>query len=507
MSLLGIDVGTTGCKVAVFSEDGTALAVAYSEYDYERPRPGWAELIPEWVWARIKELIRQAAASTNGDPISAVSVSSLGEAMVPVGRDGGVLGPSLLNFDTRGNEYLPELAGRVTDARLYHINGNTLGANYGLTKLLWLRDNRPQLYAQTWQILLWGPFISFKLGAEPFADHSLANRTLLFDIEKATWSDELLCAAGIDAGKLPPPVAPGTVVGHVTADVADELGLPRGAAIVAGAHDQCANAVGCGVLHEGAAMYGLGTYACIVPVFNTRPAEAPMMAGGLNTEHHAAPGRWVCFVYNAGGALVKWHRDTFAAADRDTARRAGGDVYGALMAEMPDAPTGLMLLPHFAATGPPYFASETSGVLAGLRLETPRGEILKGVLEGITYYMREALEYLPATVKVEEFTAVGGGSKSDAWLQLSADILGRPLVRPKQTEAGALGAAILAGTATGAFSSVEDGVTAMVRTDRRFEPRPELVRAYDERYALYRRMWPLLKDYLAGLSRLRSGSA
>lgn len=501
MSLLGIDVGTTGCKASVFSVEGRHIASAYREYDVQRPQPGYAELDAAVVWDRVRQVVAEVAAPSQADPITALSVSSLGEAMVPVSGDRRILGRSMLNFDERGAEYLEEIGKLIDNGRLYAINGNTLGNHFSLTKLLWVRDHAPDLYARTFKFLLWGSFVSFMLGADPIADYSLANRTLLFDLDREQWSDELVGLAGLDRDKLPETAPSGTPIGTVSDTVADKLGLPHNVAVVAGAHDQCANAVGCGVLDEGRAMLGMGTFLCIVPVFAKRQSPTAMTSHGFNTEHHAAPDRYVSFIYNHGGSLVKWYRDTFAAADRDAAEAAHRDVYADLIAEIPKGPSGVIVLPHFAATGPPDFIADSSGVMVGLRLGTPRGEILKGILEGTVFYLRECLEPLPATgTVINEFRAVGGGSKSDVWVQLCADILGRPMTRTKLKEAGALGAAILAGTGTGQFASLEEGVNAMVTLERTFDPDPQMRQTYNARFDKYRKLWPTMKHYLRDLS-------
>lgn len=502
MSLLGIDVGTSGCKAAVFSEDGRLLASAYEEYDYQHPQPGWAELDTPQVWEQIKRTIRTASSgahySAPPDPIKALCVSSLGEAIVPVTSERRILGPSLLNFDARGAEYLPALRAQLDDARLYAINGNTPGNHYSLTKLLWLKDHQPDLYQQADRFLHWSGFVAFMLGAEAVVDYSLANRTLLFDLERQAWSDELIRLVQLDRAKLPPTVPAGTVIGAVAPSLATELGLPARLPIVSGAHDQCCNGVGCGVIEPGRALYGMGTYICMMPVFDRRPEPTAMIAQGLNTEHHAVPGQFVSFIYNQGGALVKWFRDTFAVIDRQQATATGADIYAALIAEMPSEPSRVMVLPHFTATGPPHFIDDSCGVITGLHLDTARGEILKGLIEASTFYLRECFEALPAGSAISDFRAAGGGSKSDAWLQICADILGRPFIRPQINEAGALGAAIIAGTGSGVFASLREGVETMVKQERTFEPNPLMQRRYDERFEKYRKLWPLLQDYVRG---------
>ena len=497
MSLLGIDVGTSGCKAALFSAGGELLAAAYAEYDIDHPQPGYAELDALRVWETVKGLVARAAASMESDPVRALAVSSMGEAVVPVTRERQILGPSIINFDRRGEEFLAELRAGMPAERLYRINGNTLGNNYSLTKLMWIQRHQPELYARAGLFLHWAGFISFMLGAEPAVDYSLANRTLLFDLDRADWSDELIAWAGLDRAKLPRPVPPGSVVGEVSDGMAQELGLLARVKIVAGAHDQNATALGCGVIREGQTVYGMGTFTCITPVFERRIDAGPMLARGLNTEHHAVPGRYVSFLYNQGGALLKWYRDTFAPLEKRQALAEGRDIYAGLIAEIPERPSEVLVLPHFMLTGPPEFIGGSSGVMLGLKLETTRGEILKGMLEGSVYYLKECVDTLPEVgIAIRDFRATGGGSKSDAWVQLSADIFGTPIVCPRITEAGALGAAILAGIGAGDFASAEQGVAAMVRLERSFTPDVAQHDRYARRYEQYKKLWPLLKDFL-----------
>jgi xylulokinase len=504
MSLLGIDIGTTGCKAAVFSEEGALLASSYEEYDLLRSQPGWAELDTAQVWDRIQTTIRRVSVASSSDPIRALAVSSLGEAMVPVTADRRIVGPSIVaNFDLRGEEYLHPFRTHLGDEGLYKITGNTLGSNYSLPKLLWIQQHQPDVYRRTDKFLLWGGFVSYMLGASPAVDYSLANRTLLFDMDRGRWSQEILDLAGLDEAKLSDTVPSGTTIGTVSPHMASDLGLPHGVAVVAGAHDQCANAVGCGVIADGRAVYGMGTFTCITPVFSQRRAPCLMLERGLNTEHHAVPDKYVSFIYNPGGSLVKWFRDAFAAAGE-----TGDDVYSALLAEMPQGPSGIVVLPHFAPTGPPTFISDSTGLIAGVRLETSRGEILKGILEGITFHLKECVDSLPPTgIEIADYRVVGGGSKSDQWIQLCADILGRRFVRPTISEAGALGAAIIAGVGSGLFPSFRTGVEAMVRLERGFEPDPHQHRLYADWFELYRQLWPTTESYLRALASRQANSS
>lgn len=497
MSLLGIDVGTTGCKLLALAADGTILATAHREYDnVVRPQPGWAELDSQQVWEQIKDAIREVTAQTGADPVAAVSVSSMGEAMTPVSlADRRILGNCILGFDPRGGATLDRLQALDTIA-FYERNGNVPSSIYGGPKLIWLRDNEPALFEAADKFLNWADLVAFMLGGEPITDFGLANRSLFFDIRAEDWSSETLDYVGMPREKLPDAVQAGTAVGTVSAAIAADLGLKPGAAIVIGAHDQSATATGAGVIKAGMANYGLGTYICITPVYDAIPPAQPMIAPSLNVEHHALPGLYVSFYYNlTGGALLKWFRDTLAPLEHEAARQAGENVYDRLLAEMPADPTDLMVLPHFAPTGPPYFDENPLGLIAGLTLETSRGELIKGLLEGVTYYFRHGLDLMAnAGIHIDEFRVTGGGAKSDTWLQIKADVLNRPLVRPVVTEAGALGAAILAGVGGGVYASAEEAIEALVTVDRVFEPDARRHALYSERFARYDQLYPFVQE-------------
>lgn len=499
MNLLGIDAGTSGVKVVMFSSDGEELCSSYSEYSEIHPRNGWAELDAELVWQAIKETIFHVGLHPEAENIGALSISSMGEAVIPVSADRKILSNSILHYDLRGEEFLENFSKTIDDQRLYLLNGNTLGNHYTLTKLLWIKKYQPELYQETEKFLHWSGFIAFMLGADAAVDYSLANRTLLFDLEREDWSEELIDIVGLDRRKLPRVVPSGTVIGRISTDLAQSLNLPEDIVIVSGAHDQCANAVGCGVIEKGNAVFGMGTFLCITPVFSERSAIDQMIENGLNTEHHAVQGHYVSFLYNQGGALVKWFRDTFAREEFRVAQTQGKNIYNKLFAEIPEEPSSLFIVPSFTSTGPPEFFSNAKGLISGLQLDTNRGEILKAILEGINFYLMALVESLPGTgIEIGEFRAVGGGSQSDAWVQLSADMFGKPFIRPVVTEAGALGAAIMAGVCSGIFTSYSAGVEAMVKLDQTFLPDKDKYRQYQKRFRQYKQLVALNADVLRG---------
>jgi xylulokinase len=496
MSLLGVDVGTTGCKAAAFSERGLCLASAYREYPTLHPCDGWAELESRHVWDSVRTTIAEVAAQTAKDPIGALSVSSMGEAATPVSHQREILGTCILSSDTRGADYIAALAREIGQEDFYSINPNILGVQYSLPKLLWLRQYQPELYARADKFLLWGDLVGYMLGCDPMISYSHANRTLLFDIRTGDWSERLLSLTGIERTKLPQPAPSGTIAGTVSSRVAREMNLPEGVLVVVGGHDQCCNSLGAGIYQAGKAVCGIGTFECITPSYDHIPEAGPMLRNGFNVEHHVVPGLFVSFIYNQSGSLVRWFRDTFAHADRKLLS-PGEDVYDVLAREMPEGPTRLYTLPYFETTGPPHFVADASGVILGMKTSTSRGEILKSIMESVTFYFAESTKALAEMgVDISEFVATGGGAKSDAWLQIKADIFGVPFVRLSITEGSVLGAAMLAGVATGVFSSPAEAAAQCVKRGRVFDPDPQRHKIYQEKLPAYRELFPLLKDFL-----------
>jgi xylulokinase len=499
MSLLGIDIGTSGCKEAAFSEDGRLIAGAARSYPTLHPQPGYAELNSQDAWAAVQSVIAEVASQTHNDPVTALCAGSLGEAVVPVDADRAILRNTILFLDSRGAEYADALIRDWGQARFFEINPNLIGPQYSLPKILWMRDHEPEIYQKTDRFLLWGDLAGYLLGAEPFASSALANRTLLFDLDRNDWSDDLLAWAGLDRRRLGRVMPGGTVVGEVSATAAAGLGLPHGVQIVAGGHDQCVNALGCGAISAGQVVIGAGTVECLTPVY-TRPSEkGKMLAAGLNIEHHVVPGLYVSFLFNQGGSLVSWFRRTFAPVEPGDS----ADVYDRLAGEMPASPTALLVLPHFEPPPWPEYIPDTAGMIVGLHTSTTRGEILKAIMEGVSLYFVEGLKSLKKQgMPITGLIASGGGAKSDAWLQIKADVYGAPVTRPVHSEAGLAGAAMLAGLGTGVYSEPASAVAAFVRTDRTFEPSPSRHAIYQERAALFAGLFQANRETLRALHSL-----
>jgi len=482
MSLLGIDIGTTGCKSVVFSLKGEQLAKSYRDYETVENGKAYSEFDPSVIWEKVQETIREAAEQTPDDPVQALSVSSLGEAMVPVSEDGKILGNSILGSDPRGDEFIDNLLKYISHYEIFKITGNLPGTFYSMSKILWVKKYQPGLYLNTRYFLAWSDFISYMLGGIPSADYSLADRSLLFDINSCSWSDKLMNLTGLDKIKFAPPVPSGTFLGYVREDLGKKLHLKKNVAIVSGGHDQCCAILGSGVKSDTkAAMYAMGTYICVAPVFSRMPDAETMYKKKLHIEHHVVPDSFITFIYNqSGGALVKWFRQMFMPADRQ-------DSYDLMFDEITENLNNIIVIPGFGVTGPPDYLPGNEGSISGLSLNHSRGDILRATLEGISFYVRDCFERLDAPFNNINFLfANGGGSVSGKWLQITADILGKTIIKNTITEASSLGAAIIAANGCKAFTSFNESIDSMIQKDKIIYPDPSKIEFYDRKFELYK---------------------
>ena len=496
MSILGLDIGTTGVKAVAFREDGTLLASAYREYDLKSPRQGCLELDPNEVLGAIRAVTGKVGAETRADPIRSLAACTLGEAAVPADAGGRPVGNAIVGFDARGEEEMEELRKKVASHEVFAITGHGLNSYHTLFKILWRRRHDPETFARTAKFLCFGDFTMASLGLPPRMDHSIAARTLMFDIHARGWSPHLLAAAGLDDSILPPAAAPATPAGELGEAAARSFGLPRGTVVGAGLHDQPAGILGAGV-RPGESMLAIGTVICLGVRLRGKPDGKGMAENNLCYYPTISDDGqdYVSIAFNfTGGSLLKWYRDTLAGPELAEAARRGVDPYDVITADLPPGPTGLLVLPHFTTTGTPWLDPRALGAIAGLRLTTSRKEIVKAILEGLLFEIRLNGDLLAAAgVPVERYKAIGGAAKSRVWMQIAADVLGRPVAVTSVTEGAALGAALAGARAAGIVASqreVEAVVDRAARVEHVVEPRAEHARLYDERFAIYRDLYP-----------------
>jgi len=487
MSVLGIDIGTGSCKAAVFDTGGRLLAESARSYGLHLTDDGGAELDSDTVMEACFAVIREAAHGAGQDKVRAIGISSQGEAFTPLDHDGRALAPAMVSSDVRAANYAKVWPETFGAERLYEITGHTAHPLFTLFKLLWVKEKRPDIWHDAAKFLCFEDLLHSRLGARPAMGWPLAGRTMLFDVRRHEWSGEILGRIGLSPDKLGHPLPSGSISGEITAEITGDLGLAKGAVAVTGGHDQCCGALGAGALEPGMAMYATGSVECICPTFASPVLSPALQHNNLCTYDHAVPGRYATVAYSlTGGNILKWFKEQFAP----------GESYDALLASAAPNPSKLLVLPYWTPSGTPHFDVETPGVIAGLRMATTRGEILRALLEGVALEMRLNLEILKESgCAVTELRAIGGGARSHYWTQLKADVIGRPITSLNVEEAGCLGAAMLAEAAISG-ETLASLAARWVKPQRVLTPDPS--RSYDESFAKYRAAYPLLK----GLPRL-----
>ena len=456
-ALVGLDVGTTGVKAVALSPHGEVIARAERGYPLSTPQPLWAEQDPEDWWRA-----SQAALADLGVEQTALGLSGQMHGLVALGDHDRVLRPAILWNDQRTGAECAEIEERVGLARLIELTGNRALTGFTAPKLLWIRRHEPETYARIRRILLPKDYVRLRLGGEHAIDAADASGTLLFDVARRRWSDEVLAALELPREWLPP-VAESTQVG--------------------GAGDQAAGAVGGGVIEPDALSVVLGTSGV---VFVPLPQFAADSEARLHTFCHAVPDRWHAMgvMLSAAGSL-RWLRDAI------------GNGYDELLAEAEQwspGSSGLLFQPYLAGERTPHADPNARAAFVGLSVRHNRGALVRAVLEGVAYGLRDSFELLRELgVQSESARVSGGGARSALWLRIVASVLGVPLERTVVEEGAAFGAALLGGVATGVFTDVNEAVSSCVHVRDRIDPDPAWHEAYEQGYARFRSLYPALQ--------------
>jgi xylulokinase len=494
MSYLGLDVGTSRCKAVLFEADGAQLGMAFREYPVKAPQENWAELDSRQVVEACMNVIREAAASHRGDPVRGIGISSQGEAFTAIGRKGEFFTNAMVSSDSRAARLSKEWSEGFGRMRLYEKTGHTPSPMFTLFKLIWLRDAQPQIWANTEAFYCFEDLIQQRLGLDPAISWCLAGRTMLFNVRDHTWDREILDKLGLEASKLARPIPSGAVAGTILSSVARELNLPDGVQVVAGGHDQCCGALGAGVASPGRAVYAAGTVDCITPAFSEPVFSLTLFENNLATYNFTVPGMYTTVAYSlTGGSILTWFRDVWGACELAEAARTGASPFQLLLEQIGNAPSGLLVLPYWTPSGTPYFDSRVKGAILGLRMTTTRAQVLRALLEGVAFEMRLNMNILEQCgIHIEELVAIGGGAQNLAWLQLKADVLGKPVSRATVTEAGCLGVAMLA-MAADTDASVVDIANEWAKVTEVVEPQPQNSAFYDDQFGTYLDLYKTLK--------------
>lgn len=492
MSFLGIDVGTGGSRAVVIDEAGRVVASATREHGpFASPQTGWAEQDARDWWRASAEAVRSVlAGGVRADQITCVGLTGQMHGAVLLDDRDQVVRPAIIWCDGRTEAQCREITERVGAERLVELVFNPALPGFTLPKLLWVREVEPALWATVRGVLLPKDYVRLQLTGERATDVADASGTLLFDVERRTWSREMLDLAGIDDRLLPAVYESPEIAGRVSAAGAAATGLREGTPVVAGAGDQAAGAVGMGIVKPGAVSATIGTSG-VVFAATDRPALDPR--GRVHTFCHAVPGRWhVMGVTQAAGLSLRWFRDQFGAAGEDSR-----DPYERLIEEAASAPAGsdgVLWTPYLMGERTPHLDPFARAALVGLAASHTRAHVVRAILEGVAFSLRDTFAiFAEMGVPVETIRLGGGGARSALWRQIQADVYGQSVEIVEADEGAAYGAALLAAIGAGAWASADDASAATVRVRERVDPSADAA-LMSARYEVFRSVYPALRN-------------
>lgn len=504
--VIGVDCGTSGTKTVLFDEKGTVISSATVEYPMYQPKNGYAEQDPaDWADAMISTIRTVMSKSgVDKEDVKGVGISGQMHGLVMLDKDNKVLRRSIIWCDQRTAAEVEEMNSKLGREKLIGITANPALTGWTAAKILWVRNNEPEIYDKCRHILLPKDYLRFILTGEYATEVSDASGMQLLDVPNRCWSKEVCETLDIDMSMLGKVYESCEVTGQVTEAMAEKTGLKAGTIVVGGAGDNAAAAVGTGVAVDGKAFTTIGTSG-VVFAHTSRISIDPK--GRVHTCCAAVPGCWhVMGVTQGAGLSLKWFRDNFCSAEKETAKYMGVDEYYLMDKEAMTVPTGanrLLYLPYLMGERTPHLDPDARGVFFGLSAMHTKKDMLRAVMEGVSYSLRDCVEvFREMNINVSDMMACGGGGSSPLWRQMLADVYNCPVKTVRSKEGPALGAAILAGVGTGLYPSVQAACDAMIRLNPAQEPIPENVPRYEAVYQVYRSLYPAMKDRFQALAAL-----
>lgn len=486
---LGIDISTTATKALLIDSTGQVILVHSTTYGFETPRPLWSEQHPDLWWDGAQQSIRAVLDESGIEParIGGVGLTGQMHGLVLLDASGQVLRPAILWNDQRTQAQCNEIHQRIGSEKFIQITGNVALAGFTAPKILWVRENEPEIYAKAVHVLLPKDFIRFKLTGEFAMDKADGAGTVLMDLRRRAWSDEVLTALEIPRSWMPPLFEGPEITGRLTEEAALATGLKTGTPVMAGGGDQAAQAVGVGAVAPGVIGLTVGTSGVI---FATTPSPLIEPEGRLHAFCHAVPGRWhfMGVMLSAAGSL-QWYRDTLAPG-------MGFDDLIKEAEEIPAGSEGLLFLPYLSGERTPHPDPLARGAFIGLTVRHKRAHLTRAVLEGVAFGLKDIFTLIQNSGlgDIRQVRASGGGTKNALWRQILASVLDTELVTVNTTEGAAFGAALLAGVGAGAWQNVDTACHEAIGITGSQQPEDAQVEQYRKGFEVYRELYPALKD-------------
>ncbi len=492
-TLLGIDLGTTGLKVSLFEESGRMVGSEYCEYRIQVPQPGWAEQDPGDWWngfitacQTLKTRHPQAF-----DLLAGIGLCGQMHTQVYLDKDNNILRPAITWMDQRSSDIVARINADPGSAALIDREvGNSASTTYTAPHVRWVMENQPEVWGQVASILVAKDYLKYRLTGEKVTDYAEASGTLLFDVAHERWSQDAFDFFGIPRTLFPEARPSDVIIGSVTADAAALTGLKAGTPVANGSSDNSASALGAGMVLPGQVTLIIGT-AGVITVCSDRPLVDPKHR--TLSWHYCLPDRWVTLgIMQTAGESLHWFKDAF---DRGAA--ASGDIfdqYNRAIETVPDGSGGVIFLPYLNGERTPYWDPYARGVYFGINLATEKAHLIKAIMEGVSFGLRHNIETVESLgIQINEVRAVGGGLKSQVWMETLGKVLRKPIHTVSVSDTANLGNVLLCGKALGLYEAYEFAAASAVTLDRSVHfPDGELV--YEKQYALFLELYDKLKD-------------
>ncbi len=496
--LLGIDIGTSACKVAVFDREGHVVAAATGDYPVYYPKEGWAEQNPEEWWTAVCHAIGKTLDSGKicPDQIAGVGIDGQSWSAIAIDKEGHVLTNTPIWMDTRAQSICDRLNNEIGADEIFALAGNSLQPSYTTAKILWYQENLPDVYKKIDKILQSNSYIAYKLTGAVTQDVSQGYGLHCFDMRNGCWNEEMSRKLGIPMDFLPDIVPCDQVVGTVTKKAAQECGLAEGTSVVAGGLDAACGTLGAGVIHPGETQEQGGQAGGMSICMDTYKADPRLILG-----YHVVPGQWLLQGgTTGGGGVMRWFEREFAGYEREMQKQNGKSSLvqlNEIAEEVAPGSEGVVFLPYMAGERSPIWNPDAKGVFYGLDFSKTKGHMVRACMEGVAFSLRHNLEVAEeAGAEAEVLRAMGGSANSLLWTQIKSDITGKPIVVPSSDTATTLGAAILAGVGVGFYKDYEEAVSLTVKTTREHHPNPENREVYDQNYQTYLKVYESLKNLM-----------